>query len=140
MVIGRVKGGVGGEQDRVERQPRARAYDQPDAERQKADVAGARKAFEHGAELYAAGDFAHAVDEFERANALHHAPEISFTLAQALRRLGGREDEAREWFVKAMKGDTEGETDAVERLEQLDGIELELGEDDGLEDGAEPGE
>ena len=30
----------------------------------------------------------------------------------------GREDEAREWFVKAMKGDTEGETDAVERLER----------------------
>jgi hypothetical protein len=52
----------------------------------------------------------------------------------------GREDEAREWFVKAMKGDTEGETDAVERLEQLDGIELELGDDDELEDGAEPGE
>ncbi len=45
----------------------------------------------------------------------------------------GREDEAREWFVKAMKGDTEGETDAVERLEELDGIALELGEDDELE-------
>ncbi len=42
----------------------------------------------------------------------------------------GREEEAREWFVKAMKGDTEGETDAVERLEELDGIELELGEDE----------
>ena len=52
----------------------------------------------------------------------------------------GRDDEAREWFVKAMKGDTEGETDAVERLEQLDGIELELGDDDELEGGAEPGE
>ena len=38
------------------------------------------------------------------------------------------------------RGDTEGETDAVERLEQLDGIELELGEDDELEVGAEPGE
>ena len=42
----------------------------------------------------------------------------------------GREEEAREWFAKAMKGDTEGETDAVERLEELDGIELELGEDE----------
>jgi hypothetical protein len=42
----------------------------------------------------------------------------------------GREDEAREWFLKAMKGDTEGETDVVERLEELDGIELELGDDD----------
>ena len=58
----------------------------------------------------------------------------------------GREDEAREWFVKAMKGDTEGETDAVERLEELDGIALELGDDDELEGPvvtetpAEPGE
>ncbi len=42
----------------------------------------------------------------------------------------GREEEAREWFVKAMKGDTEGETDAVERLEELDGIELDLGDDE----------
>jgi tetratricopeptide (TPR) repeat protein len=42
----------------------------------------------------------------------------------------GREEEAREWFVKAMKGDTEGETDAVERVEELDGIELDLGEDE----------
>jgi hypothetical protein len=42
----------------------------------------------------------------------------------------GREDEAREWFAKAVKGDTEGETDAVERLEELDGIALELGDDD----------
>ena len=46
----------------------------------------------------------------------------------------GREDEAREWFVKAMKGDTEGETDAVERLEELDGIVLDLGDDEPLEE------
>jgi hypothetical protein len=55
----------------------------------------------------------------------------------------GREEEAREWFVKAMKGDTEGETDAVERLEELDGIDLDLGEDeandlDGVVGGAQP--
>jgi len=42
----------------------------------------------------------------------------------------GREDEAREWFLKALKGDTEGETDVVERLEELDGIALELGDDE----------
>ncbi len=42
----------------------------------------------------------------------------------------GREEEAREWFVKAMKGDTEGETDAVERVEELDGVELDLGDDE----------
>ena len=38
----------------------------------------------------------------------------------------GREDEAREWFAKAAEGDTEGETDAVERLEELDGVDVDL--------------
>ena len=87
---------------------------------EKADVAGARKAFEHGAELYAAGDFAHAVDEFERANALHHAPEISFTLAQALRRLGGREDEARMLYAEYLdSGHGKRDDDAGFLLELL---------------------
>ncbi len=46
----------------------------------------------------------------------------------------GREDEAREWFLKAAEGDTELETDAVERLEELDGIVVtDLG-DDGEDD------
>lgn len=48
----------------------------------------------------------------------------------------GREEEAREWFLKAVEGDTDAVTDAVERLEELDGIVVELGEDD-EEDGAE---
>jgi tetratricopeptide (TPR) repeat protein len=87
---------------------------------EKADVAGARKAFEHGAELYAAGDFAHAVDEFERANALHHAPEITFTLAQALRRLGGREDEARMLYAEYLdSGHGKRDDDAGFLLELL---------------------
>ncbi|WP_235950387.1 tetratricopeptide repeat protein [Phycicoccus flavus] len=34
----------------------------------------------------------------------------------------GRADEAREWFLRAIEGDTENETDAVERLEELDGV------------------
>lgn len=41
----------------------------------------------------------------------------------------GRGDEAREWFVKAMEGDTGGETDAVERIEELDGVVVDLGDD-----------
>jgi tetratricopeptide (TPR) repeat protein len=86
----------------------------------KADLEGARKAFEHGAELYAAGDFAHAVDEFERASALHHAPEISFTLAQALRRLGGREDEARMLYAEYLdSGHGKRDADAEFLLELL---------------------
>lgn len=43
----------------------------------------------------------------------------------------GRVDEAREWFDRAAEGDLEHETDAVERLEELDGVALtDLGDDD----------
>ena len=42
----------------------------------------------------------------------------------------GREAEAREWFVKAVEGDTDGVTDAVEMLEELDGVVIELGDDE----------
>lgn len=45
----------------------------------------------------------------------------------------GRVDEARQWFDKTAQGDTEHETDAVERLEELDGVsltDLAGGEDD----------
>lgn len=54
----------------------------------------------------------------------------------------GRDDEARTYFLKALDGDTDGETDAVERLEELDGFVVDLGEDDEDEDvatGATPG-
>jgi Tetratricopeptide repeat len=52
----------------------------------------------------------------------------------------GREDEAREWFLMAATEDTEQETDAVERLEDLDGIVVtDLGgeEEDDQPDGAD---
>ena len=43
----------------------------------------------------------------------------------------GRENEARTWFAKAAEVDLEGETDAVDRLLELDGVVLdELDEDD----------
>ena len=66
--------------------------------------------------------------------ALKRAPtaavfRLHYAYADVLLSLG-REDEAREWFVKALQGDTEGEPDVVERLEQLDGITLDLGEDE----------
>jgi tetratricopeptide (TPR) repeat protein len=37
----------------------------------------------------------------------------------------GREDDARDAFARAADADAEGETDAAERLDELDGIELE---------------
>lgn len=55
---------------------------------------------------------------------LHYAyADILFAL--------GRIDEAREWFQRAAEGDLEHETDAVERLEELDGVSMtDFGSDD----------
>jgi hypothetical protein len=55
---------------------------------------------------------------------------LHYAYADALLHLG-REEEAREWFLKAVEGDVDQETDAVERLEELDGIDLsDLGDDE----------
>lgn len=54
---------------------------------------------------------------------------LHYAYADALLHLG-REDEAREWFLKAVEGDTDNETDAVERLEELDGISMSSHDED----------
>jgi tetratricopeptide (TPR) repeat protein len=59
-----------------------------------ADVAAAKKEFDKGAAFYEKGDYAHAYDEFTIAGELTDRPEMLFSRAQALRRLGGRRDEA----------------------------------------------
>ena len=46
----------------------------------------------------------------------------------------GRPDDARDWFARTAEIDPEGETDAVDRLLELDGVVL----DDPLEDDEEP--
>ena len=51
----------------------------------------------------------------------------------------GRTEEARDAFSRAAAADADGETDAAERLDQLDGIEFDDLEDDDLED-AETGQ
>jgi tetratricopeptide (TPR) repeat protein len=48
----------------------------------------------------------------------------------------GREDEARAWFGRAAAADTDGETDAAERFEQLDPVVFDYLDD---EDEDEPG-
>jgi tetratricopeptide (TPR) repeat protein len=45
----------------------------------------------------------------------------------------GRADEARDAFARAVEADPDGETDAADRLDQLDGIEFDDLEDDDLE-------
>ena len=44
----------------------------------------------------------------------------------------GRADEARDAFARAVEADPDGETDAADRLDQLDGIEFDDLEDDDL--------
>jgi len=62
------------------------------------DRAAAETIYKRGAALYGAGDFAHAYDEFTRASELVDAAAIAFSRAQALRRLGGRREEAIELY------------------------------------------
>lgn len=50
-------------------------------------------------------------------------PRLAYAYADTLLGLG-RTAEAREWFEKAAEADTEYETDAVERLEELDGVSM----------------
>ncbi|MCW2889945.1 MAG: hypothetical protein JWL58_6807 [Streptosporangiaceae bacterium] len=57
----------------------------------------------------------------------------------------GREDEARDWFAKAAAADRDGDTDAAERLADLEGLEIidtEEGEseDDAVAEAAEAAE
>ncbi|WP_262500272.1 tetratricopeptide repeat protein [Phycicoccus endophyticus] len=53
---------------------------------------------------------------------------LQYAYADTLLELG-RVDEARDWFQRALDGDTDDETDAAERLEELDGVVVEdLGE------------
>ena len=59
-----------------------------------ADEATARAIFNKGGALYEAGDYAHAADEFERAAEMSGRPGVIFSEAQALKRLGGRREDA----------------------------------------------
>ncbi len=59
------------------------------------------------------------IPQLKRAGAAYH--RLHYAYADALLALG-RTDEAREWFARAASGDHEQETDAVERMEELDGV------------------
>ncbi|MEN3123947.1 tetratricopeptide repeat protein [Janibacter sp. LM] len=52
------------------------------------------------------------------------APRVWYAYADALLEVG-RRDDARAWFAKAAVADQDGETDAVERVEELDGVHVE---------------
>ena len=51
------------------------------------------------------------------------AARVWYAYADARRAVGGEAD-ARSWFAKAAVADQDGETDAIERVEELDGVHL----------------
>jgi len=82
------------------------------------------------------------IPQLKRRSAAYH--RLHYAYADALLALG-RTEEARDWFAVAAAGDQDQDTDAVERLEELDGIVVvDLGTDDDEgdqgRDGAEPEE
>jgi len=84
------------------------------------DTASARKIFDHGSSLYEQGDYGHAYDEMTRAGELADRPALLFSRAQALRRLGGREDEAIALYEQYIaEGDGARLEDAERMLELL---------------------
>ena len=54
----------------------------------------AERSFRLGEKVFRRGDFGHAYDYFKRADQYHHLPEISFSMAQCLWHMGGRNVEA----------------------------------------------
>lgn len=71
----------------------------------------------------------------ERAAGRPWAARLWYAYADALLE-AGREDEAREWFGRAAVADADGETDAAERMDELDGVHA--GVVDSVSDDAAP--
>jgi tetratricopeptide (TPR) repeat protein len=84
------------------------------------DTATGRAMFNQGAKYYDAGDYAHAYDEFTRSWEVTERPALLFSRAQALRRLGGRREEAVSLFEEYIeKGDGKRDEDAHKCIEEL---------------------
>lgn len=83
------------------------------------------------------------IPALERASKQPWAARLFYAYAEALL-AAGADDEARSWFAKAIDADDEGQTDAAERVDELDGVifidALEDGDDeDSAASGAEDG-
>jgi len=84
------------------------------------DTETARSIFDKGAKLFDAGDFAHAYDEFTRAGELTDRPGILFSRAQALRKLGGRREEAIQLYQQYLESEHPNRViDATRAIEDL---------------------
>jgi tetratricopeptide (TPR) repeat protein len=84
------------------------------------DTAAGKAIFNQGAKLYDQGDYAHAYDEFTRSYELTERPQLLFSRAQALRRLGGRREEAIALYGEYLdKGDGRRATEAQGHIDEL---------------------
>jgi tetratricopeptide (TPR) repeat protein len=84
------------------------------------DLAAAKALFDRGAAFYSAGDYAHAYDEFTKAGEVAPRPGIIFSRAQALRKLGGRRDEAIALFQEYLgTGHAKRDDDAKHYIKEL---------------------
>lgn len=70
--------------------------------------------------------------DLRRAEAAEWGARLLYAYADALL-AAGREDEARSWFVRAANADETGETDAAERLAELEGVSFLQGPDETAE-------
>ncbi len=84
------------------------------------DTAAAKAMFDKATVEYEAGDFGHAYDNLTRAWELTHRSGLLFSRAQALRRLGGRRDEAIKLYEAYLStGDTKRAEEAKRHLKEL---------------------
>ena len=74
------------------------------------------------------------VPELTRGRLRPWSARLFYAYADALL-AAGRAEEARDWFARAADVDTDGETDAADRLDELDGIDFEdLGDGQDFDD------
>jgi tetratricopeptide (TPR) repeat protein len=92
----------------------------------KADEARAHAIFDKGGAYFEAGDYGHALDEFEKAGELTDRPGIIFSKAQALKRLGGRREEAIALYKQFLASG--GGSHAEEARKALDELTAQSGE------------
>ncbi|OIV35242.1 hypothetical protein BIV57_22590 [Mangrovactinospora gilvigrisea] len=77
------------------------------------------------------------VQELNSASIKPWTARLRYAYADALLAVGGRDEEAREWFSKALDADRDGETDAADRLAELDGLSFVDALDPELDDDEE---
>ena len=109
----------------VEPEPSTKPPDQ-DVAAEKVDRAAAEKAFRKGQKHFLRGEFGQAYDFLTQAQELLDLPELGFSRAQCLRRMGGHVEEAIELFQRYLDAQPTGSraADAAYWIAELTGSGL----------------